>query len=613
MKNNKNKLKELLQTYNSVEVVEKILAFEFIKANRIEVSRSSFLSEYFDGFDFPSDSIINSFSTGNPCSFEDLIEFFELLVSSDQKKEKGVVYTPSVIREYIISETINSHLLPTVLDPACGCGAFLITAAQQIYHRSNKSYREIIADYIFGIDIDSDAIRKTHLLLELLACVNSEYTDGKVNLFCANSLQKQTITSIKKEYPLGFDCIVGNPPYVRNRNISSMDKLFLKNWNSSIKGNADLYMPFFEVGLSLVSSTGKIGYITPNGYLQSINGRNLRNILLDCNGGIRILDFRDMQIFKGVTSYTCITIIDLAVSTEKIQYVRLNEDQTLVSHQYSVYDKKTIKKDASWRMNRNDIDKVIYRLENSGNPLSNWSIRNGLATLKNDLFFFSPTKEDKDFYYRHYQGKEYKIEKPLCIDVAKPNIIKCEEDLLSKTEKAIFPYYYLDNKPVIISEDQLSINYPYAYSFLSDFKKELKQRDKGKGTYPAWYAYGRTQGMNNFGKKLLIPYISGDPVAVLSLKEDLLFYCGYGLFSNDVQELNVLKRFLESDAFWYYIFHTSKPYSKGYMAFAKNYLVKFNIPELTKEEKDYLLNEKDNIKLNNWIWSKYELTPQPLS
>ena len=392
-----------------------------------------------------------------------------------------------------------------------------------------------------------------------------------------------------------------------------MDKLCLKNWNSSKRGNADLYMPFFEVGLSLVSKTGKIGYITPNGYLQSVNGRNLRNILLDCNGNIRILDFRDMQIFKGVTSYTCITIIDLAVSTREIQYVRLNENQTLDSHQYSVYYKKNIKKDSPWRMNRNDIDSVIYKLENSGVSLSNWTIRNGLATLKNDLFFFSPTKEDENFYYRLYKGKEYKIEKSLCIDVAKPNVIKCEEDLLSKTEKAIFPYHFQDNKPVIISEDHLSINYPYAYTFLSDYKKELKQRDKGKGTYPAWYAYGRTQGMNNFGKKLLIPYISGKPVAVLSLKEDLLFYCGYGLFYNDVQELNVLKRFLESDAFWYYIFHTSKPYSKGYMAFAKNYLVKFSIPELTKEEKDYLLNEKDNIKLNKWIWSKYELTPQPLS
>ena len=98
MKNNKKKLTDLLQTYNSIELVEKILAFEFIKANRIEVSKSSFLSEYFDDFDFPSDSIINSISTSNHFSFEDLIELFESLVSSDQKKEKGVVYTPSSIR-----------------------------------------------------------------------------------------------------------------------------------------------------------------------------------------------------------------------------------------------------------------------------------------------------------------------------------------------------------------------------------------------------------------------------------------------------------------------------------------------------------------------------------
>ena len=613
MINIKNKLKEMIQTYNSAEAVEKQLAFEFTKINNIEIRKSSFLSEYFAGVDV---SLINSSkdsTMGTTFSFEELIEFFESLVSSDQKKEKGVVYTPSIIREFIISETINSHLLPTVLDPACGCGAFLITAAQQIHKRSKKSYREIIADYIFGIDIDSGAIRKTHLLLELLACSNNEYANGKVNLFCANSLQKQTIASIRKQYPLGFDCIIGNPPYVRNRNISATDKLFLKNWNSSKSGNVDLYMPFFEVGLTLVSSNGKIGYITPNGYLQSVNGRNLRNNLLNCKGDIRILDFRDIQIFKGVTSYTCITIIDLALSSDSIKYVRLNDNQTLYSHQYSVYEKKSFEKDNPWRMNRNDIDSVIYKLEHSGVSLSNWTIRNGLATLKNDLFFFSPTKEDKEYYYRIYQGKEYRIEKRICVDVAKPNIIKCEEDLLSKTEKAVFPYLFKDNKPVIIGEKKLSNNYPYAYSFLLAFKKDLKQRDKGKGNYPAWYAYGRTQGMNNFGKKLLIPYISGEPVAVLSLDENLLFYCGYGLFSNDVKELKILKCFLESDAFWYYIFHTSKPYSKGYMAFAKNYLIKFSIPHLTKEEKEFLLNEKDTKKINNWIWGKYEITPQPIS
>ena len=111
--------------------------------------------------------------------------------------------------------------------------------------------------------------------------------------------------------------------------------------------------------------------------------------------------------------------------------------------------------------------------------------------------------------------------------------------------------------------------------------------------------------MNNFGKKLLIPYISGSPVAVLSLDPDVLFYCGYALLSEDVEELKILKVFLESEAFWYYIFHTSKPYSKGYMAFAKNYIVNFTIPELSEKEKAYLLESHTRKELDDFVWEKY--------
>ena len=118
--------------------------------------------------------------------------------------------------------------------------------------------------------------------------------------------------------------------------------------------------------------------------------------------------------------------------------------------------------------------------------------------------------------------------------------------------------------------------------------------------------------MNNFGKKLLIPYIAGEPIAVLSLEEKLLFYCGYALISDDEQELKILKCFLESDAFWYYIYHTSKPYSKGYMAFAKNYIVNFTIPKLSEAEKQYLLSNSSKSELNRWIWTKYGIDNPPL-
>ncbi|MDE6593927.1 MAG: hypothetical protein K2K57_12825, partial [Oscillospiraceae bacterium] len=63
--------------------------------------------------------------------------------------------------------------------------------------------------------------------------------------------------------------------------------------------------------------------------------------------------------------------------------------------------------------------------------------------------------------------------------------------------------------------------------------------------------------------------------------------------------------FLESEAFWYYIFHTSKPYSKGYMAFAKNYIVNFTIPDLSKNEKEYLLTPHSHNELDMFVWKKY--------
>ena len=143
-------------------------------------------------------------------------------------------------------------------------------------------------------------------------------------------------------------------------------------------------------------------------------------------------------------------------------------------------------------------------------------------------------------------------------------------------------------------------------------KEELAKRDKGKGKYPAWYAYGRTQGMNNFGKKLLIPYISDTPAAVISLQEDLLFYCGYALYCEDIETLNILKMFLESDVFWYYIRHTSKPYSKGFMALAKNYITRFSIPTLTEVEKRQLLSQRDLAERNCMIWEKYGIQKEQI-
>lgn len=604
--NIKQLVNKLLKVSNDVISIEKALVYSFADSVQVDINNSHWLKSYLFNVDL---SVVGKVDliTDKKLSLNELISIFEILVPQSEKKEKGVVYTPEIITQYIVSNTLNCDNIPTVLDLSCGCGAFLVTAANYMHERYSISYSEIISSYLYGVDIDSNAIDRIKSLLSLIVLMNDEEEKCSFNFICADTLDKKTYEKLHKMYKKGFDCLVGNPPYVRNKNMSPDTKNHLANWVSSSVGNVDLYIPFFEIGIKLLSDNGKLGYISPNSYLQGVNGRSLRKYFASEQHQVEIIDFRDSQVFENVTSYTCITLIDKSISTDVIKYFRLNETNTLEKHSFSEYHYADFPDGKPWRMRESSIDEVIHKLESSGTPLSNWKIRNGLATLKNDIYFFSPTKADNKYYYREYNGKSYKIEKNVCIRVAKPNIIKSEAELEQKMEIAIFPYTHTDSTYQLIEEDIFQSSFPEAYSFLTEYKSILLNRDKGHGNYPAWYAYGRTQGMNNFGKKLLIPYISGSPVAVLSLDPDVLFYCGYALLSEDIEELKILKIFLESEAFWYYIFHTSKPYSKGYMAFAKNYIVNFTIPELSKKEKEYLLESHTREELDKCVWKKYNI------
>lgn len=602
--NIKQLVNKLLKVSNDVTSIEKALVYSFADSVSVDINNSKWLKSYLSNVDL---SIVDKVDiiTDKKLSINELIAIFEMLVPQSEKKEKGVVYTPEIITRYIVSNTLNCDSIPTVLDPSCGCGAFLVTAAEYMHERYGILYSEIISTYLYGVDIDSNAIDRIKSLLSLIVLMNGEEEKCIFNFICADTLDKATYEKLHNMRKKGFDCVVGNPPYVRNKNMSSDTKNHLANWVSSSVGNVDLYIPFFEIGIKLLSDNGRLGYISPNSYLQGVNGRSLRRYFATEQYQLEIIDFRDSQVFENVTSYTCITLIDKAVSEDTIKYFRLNETNTLETHIFSEYYYTDFPDGKPWRMMEHSIDEVIHKLESSGTPLSNWKIRNGLATLKNDIYFFTPIKEDNTYYFREYNGKIYKIEKKLCIKVAKPNIIKNEAELEKKMEIAIFPYTHTDNTYRLIEENDFQSSFPQAYRFLAEYKSILLNRDKGRGNYPAWYAYGRTQGMNNFGKKLLIPYISGSPVAVLSLDPDVLFYCGYALLSEDIEELKILKIFLESEAFWYYIFHTSKPYSKGYMAFAKNYIINFTIPEISEKEKKYLLSLHTREELDEFVWKKY--------
>ena len=105
-----------------------------------------------------------------------------------------------------------------------------------------------------------------------------------------------------------FDIVVGNPPYIRSKNISEVDKEVIKNY-SVYHGNADLLCYFYEFGFNLLKDGGVLGYITSNKWLTANYGEPLRGFITDKCELIGILDFKDNRVFKGVGVDTEITFL----------------------------------------------------------------------------------------------------------------------------------------------------------------------------------------------------------------------------------------------------------------------------------------------------------------
>lgn len=538
-------------------------------------------------------------------NFELLVELFEILLDATEKKENGMVYTPKIIKDQIIQNTITEINVPTICDPACGCGSFIVSAATYLNEQYNISYSDIFQQYIFGIDIIEHNILKTKILCYLLAIENKELQEINFNLYNSNSLSFDWKSLFREKEIVGFDLVIGNPPYVRAKNMSEDVKNSLSTWETAQSGIPDLYIPFYELGLKILKPNGKLGYITVNTYFKSVNGRILRRYLLNEPLFIKILDFKDVQVFEGVTSYTCISLINKNSDLRTIQYGKVKDLNNIIftNHSFDEFDKSGKGK---WNFGNQRTLEIIAKLENSGKPLGEYTIRNGIATLKNDLYIFNPIYEDETFYYRIYKKKEYKIEKDACINIYKPNTMSNQTDIVDDIEQAIFPYNINLSGVEIIDEESFRKSYPNAYNFLLEHRELLLARDKGKGKYPTWYAYGRTQGMTVYGKKLLFPYMAGSPKAFISENVNELFYCGYAIFEDSDVTLKMLQKIMSSQLFWYYIVNTSKPYENGYYSTAKTYVANFTIPDFSESEIDELLR-LDGDALEEFLCEKYEV------
>ena len=521
---------------------------------------------------------------------EDLTAFFEFVVSPQEKEVNGAVYTPEYIREHIVSRALMQLDGPLgekkFADIACGCGGFLITLARHL-HDAGIPFTEIFENCLYGVDIAEYSVARTQLMLTLLALEEEDEEAYLFNLIHANSLNFRWEEVDEVRLHGGFDAIVGNPPYVGASKIDEESKALVKLWEVSKTGKADMYIPFFQIAIENLTQNGILGYITVNNFYRSVNGRALRHYFAHRRLDVSIVDFGAEQVFQGRSTYTCLCFVrnvdDGAVYYTKCESKRLKE---LHEDDFERFDYCNLEVQEAWSLLPNKEQIFIDKIRNSGIPLGNYvAIRNGFATLKNDAYLFVPTHEDERYYYFDSEKGEVIVEREICRNAIKGNILRCEEDIEQNMEKLIFPYRTGEGQTVIpIDEDEMCMHYPNAYKYFENIRGMLKERSKSENIKP-WYLYGRSQALNVIGCKLLFPYIADAPYFILSDDGNLMFYNGYCLVDESIEKLRYLQKLLRTRLFWHYIEVTSKPYGGNFYALAKNYVKTFGVLEITETQK----------------------------
>lgn len=544
------------------------------------------------------------------CSIENVISIFEQAIPQAEKTANGAIYTPKFIRDYIVEQVFKAQCKPIdkclCADIACGCGAFIYTLAVYIHKRTSIPFKAIYHQ-LYGIDISKISIGRAKILLSLLAKINNEdVEDNDFRLYSGDTLTFNITELPEVKGNHGLDIIVGNPPYVRSKHIDADVKKNLTLWKTSKVGNADLYIPFFEIGVSALNEKGVLGFITVNSFFKSMNARTLRKYFTENHFTLRIVDFGEQLVFKKKLAYTCLAFVS-KVTSQSLQYTKakVTDIENVRNISFSPIAYETLDSHKGWHLNNSDVLRNIERIENAGEALGDkYVIKNGIATLANDVFIFRPVREDDSYFYLWKNGKEYPIEKGICKDIIKPNILKSEAEILEKEEKIISPY---DAESNVITEQFFLATYPCAYRYLKSFRTILDARDKGEGNYGAWYAFGRTQAISDSGRKLLFPYISDLPHFVYTPQEDMLIYCGYAIYNDSETELLFLKRVLESSVFDYYMKNTSKPYSTGYYSYAKNYVKSFGVYPFSEAQKQYIISLNTKNEVDEYVKRMYDV------
>lgn len=356
----------------------------------------------------------------------------KLQPSGDVKWRKGGE------REYWVTYLARLTSLK-IVDPACGSGAFLVAAFDYLFAEQEKvrgrllelganllaptgitADAAIITGNLFGVDVNAESVELTKLALWLKTAKRNrplESLDG--NIQHGNSLVADPAvdthpfdwsaafpTILDGSRDQGFDIVLGNPPYVRMEYLKAI-KPYLEKRYRVASDRADLYAYFFELGVDILKVGGRMGYISSSTFFRTGSGAPLRDFLSASAAIEAVVDFGDLQLFEGVTTYPAIVTLrkdppysEGAPATNDLTYLTVRaipEDlsKTFETEARSMPRGRLGK--GTWRFESDMLDAIRAKMSNGRRPLGEafgpplYGIKTGL----NEAFVLTRDQRDE--------------------------------------------------------------------------------------------------------------------------------------------------------------------------------------------------------------------------
>lgn len=494
-----------------------------------------------------------------------------------------------------------------VVDPACGSGVFLIMAFDFLkaeLTRVNEKIKsllpkaehfgdlleyapdsEILTNNLFGVDVNVESIEIAKLSLWIKTARRGKVLDSlDTSLRVGDSLIEDSNFAYldhaftwETAFPGvfaegGFDVVLGNPPYVRMEFLKTL-KPYLEKRYEVVSDRADLYCYFYERGLRLLKPGGRLGYISSNTFFKTGSGKPLREYLLREAAIESVVDFGDLQIFEGVTTYPAILTMKRGAAS-KGHDLRFWKVDSLPENNFQ----------ATWEMAAGPYPQAAlgagsWELENTALRALRDKIRNGRKTLK-------------DVYGAPLYGIKTGLNAAFVIDNATKERL-CAQD--SRSTELLKPF--LEGKDlkrwraetrglwlINIPKNRVKIDdYPAIREWLLPFKDRLEKR----ATKQEWFELQQAQeAYTPYFARTKITYrdIASESPFHLDTSGSYLETTAFALPSDD----HATVALLNSKVLWFLFKSLTPLASGGYFRMKAQYVGQLSIPEIEAPTRDIL-------------------------